>query len=291
VSGEKAQNNDERQKAGWTDLGPRLVSGLILALAVLLITWAGPVPFALLLSLGGMILGWEWGHMVRGADIDELTVLTAITVVAALWLGVFGHPGTGFLLLLVGPTLKFFLHQGPDIERFGLSLFGVPYIGLALLALVWLRGDGEYGWWAIIYLFVVVWSVDIFAYFTGRSLGGPKLAPRISPKKTWSGFLGGVLMGALAGALVGHFMGGTSPFMLGAVALGLGVVAQMGDLFESVFKRRMGVKDASNLIPGHGGLFDRVDGLIAAALAACLFGLLFDPLHPARALLIWGQGG
>ena len=129
------------------------------------------------------------------------------------------------------------------------------------------------------------------AYISGRSFGGPKFAPRISPKKTWSGFIGGVSAGAIAGALFGAYIGNTSLIIIGVVSLVIGVISQLGDLFESAFKRHFNIKDASNLIPGHGGLFDRVDGLMFGAVVAAFIALYFDDNNPGKALLIWNGAG
>jgi phosphatidate cytidylyltransferase len=165
---------------------------------------------------------------------------------------------------------------------------GVGYAGIMFAAPVLLRSDAELGLIAILLLFVIVWATDILGYFAGRTFGGPKLCPAISPKKTWSGAIAGTF-GSTAIAVgaawaLGRFHDGT--FI--AVALLLSVVAQCGDLLESWVKRRFGAKDASHLIPGHGGVMDRLDGFWAAALLGCLIGLArggFDA--PARGLLIW----
>jgi phosphatidate cytidylyltransferase len=165
---------------------------------------------------------------------------------------------------------------------------GVLYAGAMLVAPVVLRGDPHDGFLAIVFLFAVVWATDIVAYFTGRAVGGPKLAPRMSPNKTWTGALGGACGAVIAAATVaaaakpGHW---TALILVG---VGLSVASQAGDLFESVVKRRYGAKDTGRLIPGHGGLMDRLDGFIAAALVAAILGLLRGgPEAPARGLLVW----
>jgi phosphatidate cytidylyltransferase len=166
---------------------------------------------------------------------------------------------------------------------------GVPYAGAMGLAPIYLRSDGELGFIAIIFLFAVVWTTDIAAYFVGRAAGGPKLAPRLSPNKTWSGAIGG-LVGAAAAALLVLYVSGAGHGYIGiiVIALALSVAGQAGDLFESAVKRRFGAKDAGSLIPGHGGLMDRLDGFVAAAVLACLIGLVRSGGDaPARGLLIW----
>ena len=279
----------ESGKGGnWSDLSMRLVSAIILAAVVLLITYSNHMLFAALLAVGAGVASWEWGAMVRKAEgVDELLVLQLISVLIAGGVALSGRYEVAALILVVGPAMKFIISDDKQAGNLGLSLLGVPYIGLPLLAMLWLRGDPAYGWQAIFYLFVVVWSVDVFAYLTGRSIGGPKLAPKISPKKTWSGFLGGVGCGALAGMWFSVALGGTSPLILGVISLIVGVMSQIGDLFVSVLKRRFDIKDMSNLIPGHGGLLDRIDGLLFGAATAAAIALAFGHGTPAEALLIW----
>jgi phosphatidate cytidylyltransferase len=165
---------------------------------------------------------------------------------------------------------------------------GVLYASALLIALVFIRVDAEFGFMAIIFLFAVVWATDIFGYVVGRSMGGPKLAPSISPKKTWSGAIGG-LLGA-AGAALAIAIAFREASLLAALTLGLmlSVVAQAGDLFESQLKRRFAAKDASGLIPGHGGVMDRLDGFLAAAVAMTLFGMARAGVGaPARGFVLW----
>jgi phosphatidate cytidylyltransferase len=169
---------------------------------------------------------------------------------------------------------------------------GLLYAGALVVALCTLRGAMFAGFLVTLWLFAVVWGTDIMAYFSGRLIGGPKLWPRVSPSKTWSGLIGGVLCGALLGVLTVYYM--TKPgeydllpiFILG---IACGVVAQGGDLFESSMKRHFGVKDSSHLIPGHGGVMDRLDGFIVAAALAAVIMLVRGggPLASARSLLVW----
>jgi phosphatidate cytidylyltransferase len=165
---------------------------------------------------------------------------------------------------------------------------GVVYAGAMFAAPVILRGDAAFGLLAIVLLFAIVWSTDIFGYFGGRAMGGPKLMPAVSPKKTWSGAIAGTLGAMIVAVLVARLFGSFSTVAMAAVALLLSVCAQAGDLFESWVKRKFGVKDSSHLIPGHGGVMDRLDGFWAAAVVGCLIGLVrggFDA--PARGLLVW----
>ena len=146
----------------------------------------------------------------------------------------------------------------------------------------------QLGFVALLFLFAIVWATDIFAYLVGRLMGGPLLWPDVSPKKTWAGAIGGLAGGVAAGAGVAYASIGMAPALAGGLALVLSIVAQGGDLFESAVKRRFGAKDASSLIPGHGGLMDRLDGFIVAALVGVLIGALHQGMAtPAHGLLIW----
>jgi phosphatidate cytidylyltransferase len=170
----------------------------------------------------------------------------------------------------------------------GWMIAGLIYAGALLLAPILLRRDPAHGFTALMFLFAVVWATDIAAYFAGRAIGGPKLMPAVSPNKTWSGALGGALGGVAAGLIVVQCAGIAIAPALVILALILSVVAQAGDLLESAIKRHFGAKDSSALIPGHGGLMDRIDGFLTAAAAAVMVGLARGGLEgPARGLLIW----
>lgn len=166
--------------------------------------------------------------------------------------------------------------------------FGIVYAAAMFAAPVLLRADASYGLLAIVLLFAIVWSTDIFGYFAGRAIGGPKLLPSVSPKKTWSGAIAGTLGAMIVAVVVASLFGSFGTGTVAAVALLLSVCAQAGDLFESFVKRKFGAKDSSQLIPGHGGVMDRLDGFWAAALAACVIGVSRGGLgDAARGLLIW----
>lgn len=176
----------------------------------------------------------------------------------------------------------------PPVAFVGWMIAGLAYAAVLAVAPALLRADAALGFVAIVFLFAIVWSTDVFAYFAGRALGGPKLMPAVSPKKTWSGAAGGTLGAVAAGLIVLKLAGLQLTVAAAAVALFLSVVSQAGDLLESAVKRRFSAKDASHLIPGHGGLMDRLDGFLTAVLAATMVGLLRGGLEaPARGLLIW----
>jgi len=159
-------------------------------------------------------------------------------------------------------------------------------VGLPAISLLWLRSNEPYGFAAVVLVFAIVWCSDIGAYAAGRLIGGPRLWPKISPNKTWAGLIGGLAAGTAAAAIVAPlFVAEASPLRLALTGLGLSMVAQAGDLAESALKRLFGLKDASDLIPGHGGFMDRMDSIVAVAVAAALFAFVVDAHAPARALL------
>lgn len=268
----------------FRDLGPRLASGIVLAAVALGLTYAGPVAFSALVLAVALLMSWEWGRVVRGSTFDLAFWVHATAVAVALGLAATGLAALGVVAALIGAIIISALRFG---ERGALSALGVFYVGLPTVALVWLRSDEPWGFLAVLYLLLTVWATDIFAYIGGRTIGGPKLWPRLSPGKTWAGLLVGVGAGALTGVVFSLWVKGASPIGLGLLGLALGVAAQAGDLAESALKRGFDVKDASGLIPGHGGFLDRVDGVVFAAILAALVGLLIRPMAPARALLFW----
>jgi phosphatidate cytidylyltransferase len=266
------------------DLGPRIASGLVLAVAAVLLTWTGVGSFALLAAGIGLIVAWEWGRIVRKAGMDAIFIVHAAAVVGASALTLAGMPALGILMLLVGALTVVFLGFG----RFGrMSALGVLYAGLPAVILIWIRGSEPYGFAAVMFLMATVWAADTSAYFAGRNLGGPKLIPLVSPNKTWSGFLGGLAVSVLLAVGFAAAIAGASTSRLVLAAIFFAIVAQAGDLMESALKRWHGVKDASSLIPGHGGFMDRVDGLIFVAFAAGLIAAATNIHNPGAGLLMW----
>ena len=196
----------------------------------------------------------------------ELVIRTASAVILAplavwvVWTGEWPY------LLLVSAILFIGLYEWVRLAGIGaLAVIGVLYLGLNLMALIWLRSQPEIGRDLTFFLLLSVWAVDTGAYFAGRLIGGPKLAPRFSPSKTWAGLFGGMAAAAAIGLLWAFIAGARQPQL--ALLLGplIAVIAQTGDIMESALKRRAGAKDSGNLIPGHGGILDRIDGLLLAA--------------------------
>lgn len=266
------------------DLGPRVLSGLVLAAVAIGAIWAGPIPLAVLLALVGGIVAWEWGHIVRGAEIDAAMSAHVAAVISGIVLTGLGLAGPAILGVLIGTILTGLLSFG----RHGvLSAVGVLFAGLPGIALLWLRADEPYGASAVYFIVAVVAATDIAAYFCGRLIGGARLWPSISPNKTWAGLLGGVLAASCVAAAFSSWIPGANPQHLASLGCVLALVAQGGDLAESLLKRRFGAKDASTLIPGHGGFMDRVDGLATAAMLAATWAAWSDLIAPAHALLTW----
>ena len=267
-----------------SNLQQRVVSGIVLVAVALALTFAGGVWYRLLaVAIAGAVL-YEWLAMSARSVAPSQRWLVVGLLAILLVLVLAGRPVSFLLAALAGAVFIAAAHA----TRVGAGFWpaaGLAYAGLLGIALCALRGNDAAGLAATLFLFSVVWATDILAYFVGRALGGPKLAPSISPGKTWSGAVGGTLAAILAGVAVASALG--SPlgfFALAALTFALSVVSQAGDLFESSIKRRFGVKDSSHLIPGHGGVMDRVDGLATAAFAIFAIGALAaGPDAPAAA--------
>lgn len=266
------------------DLLPRVISGVVMAAVALGLTYAGFYPFAGMILVISVVVSWEWGRVVRGVGVDATLLAHVVAVVAAVALVTMQLVGLGVLALLIGAILVGLLASGRHPLT---SAAGVAFAGLPAVALIWLRDDPRFGLSAVLFVMVIVVVTDTAAYFSGRLIGGPKLWPRVSPNKTWAGLLGAVLASAVAGAIFAPAVPGAHAAKLALLGAVLAVIAQGGDLAESALKRRFGAKDASNIIPGHGGFMDRIDGLVTASVAAALFGAFLNVQEPARALLQW----
>jgi phosphatidate cytidylyltransferase len=264
----------------------RVVSALVLAPLPLMAIWFGGVWLALLTAAAGTVMAWEWGRLCRGAaasrgpaGIGEI-VLVGI-VVAAIAVAALGAVWTAIAIALLGGGLVFAIERGRAAGEPGWTALGALWVALPCIALLWLAREGG-GRVTLLWLFAVVWATDIGAYAAGRAIGGPRLAPRWSPRKTWAGFAGGMLCAAVIGAVTAIAVARSQALPLVLVSAGLAIVAQFGDLAESLAKRRFGVKDSSSLIPGHGGLLDRLDGLLAVIPTVALI-----TLFGGRSVLSW----
>jgi phosphatidate cytidylyltransferase len=271
--------------AKHSNLVVRIASAVVLAPVALAAAYFGGWPFIVFWAIAAAGVAWEWFSMVGAGGSRRALLAAGAGLLAGLVLGHLGRWDIALDVVLLAAVAAALL--GPPARR-GWLAAGTLYASAVLFAPMLLRGDPAYGFLAIVFLFAVVWGTDVFAYFVGRALGGPKLAPRISPNKTWSGSIGGGLAAVGIGGLMGSVLQLSSPAWLALVALVLSVLAQAGDLFESWIKRRFGAKNSSELIPGHGGLMDRLDGFVAAGIGAALIALARSGLDaPARGLMLW----
>jgi phosphatidate cytidylyltransferase len=274
---------DLRSRLG-EDFARRLASGLAMGALAALCTVLGAAPFAALVVVVTVLLSWEWGRLVHGRESDLVIAVHAIAAGGAAVLAAFGYVGLGALLALpIGAILAMLLTLGRNSV---FSALGVFYAGLPAVALIWLRSDAALGLLAVIFVIVVVITSDTAGFIAGRLLGGPKLWPRVSPNKTWAGLIGALAASSIVAAFFWLVVPDSSAVRLAATGAMLSFMAQAGDMAESAIKRRFGAKDASSLIPGHGGVMDRVDGLIAVASAVGLWASVINWHSPAQALLL-----
>jgi phosphatidate cytidylyltransferase len=244
ASGDSVHALADRAAQRWSDLRIRVLSACVLAPIALALIWLGGIAFAVLVGAAAFGLAIEWLMLCRL----------------------------------------------PSAQRGGVKLRigGLAYVALAAVALLYLRSDPVAGRANLLFLVLIVWAGDVGAYMIGRMLGGPRIAPRISPGKTWSGALGGLVAAIAVGVAGAHFIidpdasRWDATWQAALVGAGLGIVAQAGDLLESFVKRRLGVKDSSHLIPGHGGLFDRLDAILSSAVAAALLAFALG-----RGVVLW----
>jgi phosphatidate cytidylyltransferase len=274
------------QSPKWQDLGVRTLSAAVLMPVVLVDIWLGGVWFEVFVLLIGVLIAREWVRLAL-ADEDLQFGLHALAVLAA---GVLPF-ATGFMMTLAVVAVIWLISAAVARRTSRGAIWphlGIPYAAGSTMALMILGNDVACGPLAIVWLLAIVWAADSLAYFSGRIIGGPRLAPSISPKKTWAGMAGAVVGGVIASLAVAVLAGLDSRVFLAVLGGLLAIVEQGGDLFKSALKRFYGVKDAGRLIPGHGGIMDRVDGLVAAAMAGAIIGTLHSGSGAAGAgLLHW----
>ncbi|CDZ53291.1 phosphatidate cytidylyltransferase [Neorhizobium galegae] len=260
-----------------TELKRRIASAVVLAVVVLAATWYGGLAFRMVAAAMAVLIYYEWSTITRAAERDfranafgwVAIFLIAIDLVVdegELSVPILGGAMVTALLLVLLRKGSWWLPGG------------IFYAGLSGISLAAIRAEDQAGFVATLFIFAVVWATDILAYFVGRALKGPKLAPRISPGKTWSGAIGGTVSGVVASSALTLGVFSRLSIWTVAIAFLLSVASQIGDLFESFIKRRFGVKDSSHLIPGHGGVMDRVDGLVFACFAAFLLTLVYTAM-------------
>jgi phosphatidate cytidylyltransferase len=264
-------------------LRKRVVSAAILLPLALVNVWLGDPYWGALVCLFALVMAWEWARMCIGSargmplGIGGAGLLSLAVVGIGVFLAATGRYSLAVELLALGAATVTWL-AGRWGERYPVpggrpggpiwQGFGILYVGLPSVAILWVRASPEEGLPALIWILTLVVACDSGAFAAGRLIGGPKLAPKISPKKTWAGLAGGIAAAMAVGWLVAAWIGLPHRLPLVLASAAMAVVEQAGDLAESAFKRRFGVKDSSQLIPGHGGFLDRVDGLLAVALAA-----------------------
>ncbi|MBI3676541.1 MAG: phosphatidate cytidylyltransferase [Proteobacteria bacterium] len=263
--------------------------GLLLASAALGLLWWGD-PFAIFIAVVTIAAAREWHRMVTGESYLPFFLVTALTIVAMFGVAIYlaeaaqiVPPQAFWPLAVIGAGAAINLLLGLILRKAPLwQAFGVVYIAVPALLIVALRMHGLGEFWVVVGLFAAVWATDTGALFTGNILGGPKLAPVISPNKTWAGFLGGIVCASAAEAILIFALGG-HPVSAAIYGVGLGLVAHAGDLFESWIKRIFGRKDSGHMIPGHGGVLDRIDStlFVAPAVALLVFAIGIDPLFGA----------
>jgi phosphatidate cytidylyltransferase len=277
--------------ARLTDLGPRAGSSAILVAIAILSLRVGGVMFVLAWLAAALVVHFEWQRIIGGErQAMRLAIGSAALVTAAILVSTVSANLAALVICLAALAAG----RAADPGQRGWAGVGVLYSGSLIISVVTLRMSFPFGPRAIAWLFAVVWGTDVVAYFAGRLIGGPKFLPQISPSKTWAGTALGVVGGALIGSLFLAIVAritrldtpapSLAPFLLG---LATAIVAQGGDLFESWMKRRFGAKDSSNFIPGHGGLMDRLDGFIAAAVWAAVLGSLRGFPTTAEGLFHW----
>lgn len=269
----------------WGDLALRSLSAIVLMPLAIYCILAGGIWFQMFLAGLAVLIAYEWSKIVHGGS-ERAMALLSLSGLA----GVFVTETQGLdaacaavLILWLFSVLMWLAHAGQGSIW---SLMGVFYLGLPMIAFVLLREDGPWGPTSVLWCFAIVWAADICAYFAGRLIGGPKLAPRLSPKKTWAGLCGGVAGAvAVSGLFAVYFRLNVPVLML--LAAVLACVEQAGDIFESAMKRRYGVKDSGDFIPGHGGVLDRVDGLLAVIFFAAVIGFSHQAGNAAMGLMLW----
>jgi phosphatidate cytidylyltransferase len=271
----------------------RVASAAVLGPLVLVFAYLGGWLFFLLCAAAAAGILWEWTKLVAdGADARILLPGFAGLAFALVLTGV-GEPEAAAAMIFIGAALAAGVmaawpRRFPGRNPLVWGSCGIVYAGIAYLGPALLRRDAAWGFVAILFVAATVWATDIFAYAVGRAVGGPLLWPQISPNKTWAGAIGGVIGGVAAGTSVAYASGVDRLVAVGSVALLLSLLTQAGDLFESAVKRRFDAKDTGSLIPGHGGLMDRLDGFLIAAFVALVIGILRQgPDAPAQGLLIW----
>ena len=269
-------------RAEHGSLRPRVLSAITLAPLPIAAIWFGSPWLPLLTALAGAVMAWEWGRLCRLGRFGATGIVLVGVVLATIATATLTTLGSAVGFALLGVAIVFWsARRRPDLHP-EWTAFGALWVTLPCICLLWLARGGPNGRATLLWLLAVVWATDIGAYVIGRMLGGPRLAPRWSPRKTWAGLAGGAACAALVGWTTVLWLGISPALPLVLLSAGLAIVEQFGDLAESLAKRRFGVKDSSGLIPGHGGLLDRLDGLLAVIPVVALLTLI-----AGRSVIAW----
>jgi phosphatidate cytidylyltransferase len=274
-----------KDRHDWSDLGPRIASGLVLASLGATAAWLGGPWLAAACGAAVVAMSYEWARMSEPEAFAPAFAFALAGSLGAVFISSWGNlwHAAGWMALCAGVSALRRRSLVGMLETAG----GAFYVGVPAAVFLWLRDRGPEGRETILALFAIIWAADICAYFGGKLIGGPRIASGLSPNKTWSGIIAGVAGGVAAGYGCGLAFAGlemrSAWLSIGAI---VGFTGLMGDLFESFLKRRFGVKDASRLIPGHGGVLDRIDSLMAASI---LVGGVFA-FSPGLPALLFGSG-
>jgi phosphatidate cytidylyltransferase len=269
--------------SGYSELTKRILSGIVMAVVAVGTAFIGGWPFALVWTCAALAVAYEWQKLVHGGGGMFPFAMTALAVLLAVAAVILQMPY--LLLASVGLSVVLLVTTGSTPVETATGVIYAAGLGAAVLLC---RGEGSQGLIVLGWLFAVVWGTDILAYFSGRTFGGPKLWPAVSPKKTWSGAVGGLIGGVLLGAALLRFADVSLSYQHILLSIVFSILTQCGDLYESAMKRRHDAKDSGNFIPGHGGFMDRLDGFIFAVIFAAIFGVLRGGFSGTPVgLLIW----
>ena len=252
------------------EITPRVVSAAVLVPVVLAAAYAGGFIFAALIAVFAVVMTWEWARLTAEGRFGGEGVVLVAVVAAALGGGLVAGPVWGIVVAGAGAIAAAAVLRQMNADHPVWAAAGIPYVAVPALSLIWLRGETPAGFLVVLWLFAVVWATDIAAYFAGRQWGTALLAPTVSPRKTWAGAIGGLIAALAVSLAAAPLVAPADPVALIILGAVVSIAGQFGDLFESAVKRRFGVKDTSEIIPGHGGALDRADSLIAAAPIAAL---------------------
>jgi phosphatidate cytidylyltransferase len=269
-------------RADFSSLRPRVLSAVTLAPLPVAAIWFGSPWLPLLTALAGALMAWEWGRLCRPGRLGTTGIVLVGVVLATIATATLITPGLSIVFALVGACIVFWLARGRQDLNPEWTAFGALWVALPCICLLWLARGGPNGRATLLWILAIVWATDVGAYVIGRMLGGPRLAPRWSPRKTWAGLGGGAVCAGLTGWATAAWLGISPALPLVFLSAGLAIVEQFGDLAESLVKRRFGVKDSSGLIPGHGGLLDRLDGLLAVIPVVALLTII-----AGRSVVTW----